>query len=63
MKPKTFSQIRVSRVEVIQQQLGEREDRLHKEHVHEWILQLAAERKAKNLRSAKAVKSVKKPSK
>ena len=40
-----------SRVEEIQRQLGEREDRLHSEYVREWILQLAAEREAKAGRS------------
>jgi len=55
-------QIQESRVEEIQQQLGEREDRLHTEHVHEWILRLAAEREAKALRSVKTAKSEKKAS-
>ena len=54
------NQFQESRVEEIQQQLGEREYRLHTEHVHQWILQLAAEREAKTLRSAKSAKSVKK---
>ena len=52
-----------SRIEEIQRQLGEREDRLHSEHVREWILQLAAEREAKTLRSVKAEKTMKKTSK
>ena len=56
-------QLRESRLEEIQQQLGECEDRLHSEHVREWILQLAAEREEKTLRSVKAEKSVKKPQK
>jgi hypothetical protein len=57
------SQVRESRVEEIQQRLGEHEDRFHSEHVRAWILQLAAEREAKATRSGKAVKSVKKNSK
>ena len=36
-----------SRIEEIQQQLGEREDRLHSEQIRDWILQLAADREAK----------------
>jgi len=39
-----------SRIEELQQQLGEREDRLHSEQVRDWILQLAADREAKALR-------------
>jgi len=52
-----------SQIEEIQRQLGEREDRLHSEHVREWIHQLAAEREAKALRSDKSTKSVKRQSK
>jgi len=45
-----------SQVEEIQRQLGEREDRLHSEHVRKWILELAAERKAKASLSVKSMK-------
>ena len=38
-----------SRIKEIQQQLGEREDALHREHVREWILQLADERMKREL--------------
>jgi hypothetical protein len=52
-------QVQESRVEEIQQQLGDCEDHLHSEYVREWILQLAAEREAKTPRSVKATKSTK----
>jgi len=40
---------------------AEREDRLHSEHVRARILQFAAEREAKNQRSAKSTQAAKKP--
>ena len=40
---------------------AEREDRLHSEHVREWILQLAAERETKKSPTVKSPKAVKKP--
>ena len=51
---------RASRIEEIQQQLGEREDALHREHVRERILQRAAEREKQQRDKAKpTVKSPK----
>lgn len=55
---KAESADRANRIEEIQRQLGEREDNLHAEHVREWILQLAAERKTKQQPATKATKSV-----
>ena len=51
---------RASRIKEIQQQLGEREDRLHSEYVRERILRLAAEREAKKQPQVKSPKTVKK---
>ena len=55
---KAESADRANRIEEIQRQLGEREDNLHAEHVREWILQLADERKTKQQPATKATKSV-----
>lgn len=58
-RPKTKNKIEIkheegrSRVEEIQQWLGEREDQLHREMVHQLALRLAAEREAKVKKSPK----------